>query len=144
VNTKWRVVIAIVAGLLFLSLIPMQRVVVPAWSVQIVGTDSRPVAGVNVSEVWQDYTLESQSHEETTVTPSDGRVFFPERRISAPPVMRVVGAIRNILSTGVHSSFGPSSWLVVWGGDDLAGSASYIPGQSPPDHVTVEKRRHGP
>lgn len=137
---KVRVAIIVMAGLLLLSLIPLGWVVVPAWSVQIVGTDSRPVMGVNVCEVWQDYTLESQSHEETAVTPSDGRVSFPERRISAPPVMRVVGAVRNILSTGVHSSFGPSSWLVAWDKDGLEGFASYVPRQPLPDRVTVQKR----
>ena len=135
-----RVAIVAATTLLVLSLIPKESLVVPAWSVQVAGIDSRPVEGINVRQVWQDYTLESKSHEEMRVTPSDGRVSFPERRISASRLMRGVGAIRNVLSSGVHASFGPSSLLVIWGKDDLEGNASYVPGQPLPDRVTVQKR----
>lgn len=135
--------IVAVATLLILSLIPRESVVVPAWSVQIVGVDSRPVEGINVRQVWQDYTLESNSHEEMVVAPRDGRVSFPERRISVPRLMLVVGIIRNVLNSGVHSSFGPSSWLIIWGKDDLEGNVSYVPGLPLPDRVTVQKRSYG-
>ena len=128
---------AIIAALLALLLVPIDSVVVPAWSVQIVDTDSRAVEGINVRQVWQHYTLESVSHEEVRVTPSDGRVSFPERRISGTVFMYVVGTVGNF--AGVHSSFGPSSQLVIWGRDELRGRATYLPSRPLPDRVVIEK-----
>jgi hypothetical protein len=127
----------VVVGLLC---IPAGSVVVPAWSVQIVDKESKPVQGINVRQVWQDYSVETKSHEEMIVTPSDGHVFFPERIISTPRIMRVLGPIRNILSAGVHASFGGTSWLIIWGKDGLEGHADYTPGQSLPSHVIVTNK----
>lgn len=132
-----------VAGVLALSFVPVESVVVPAWSVQIVGPDSIPVEGINVRQVWQDYAVETRSHEEMLVTPKDGKVSFPERRISTPYVMRFIGPIKGLLSTGVHASFGKTSWLIIFGKDGLEGLASYTPGERLPSVVSVKKNQYG-
>ena len=132
--------IAVAAVAVVLSCIPAESVVVPAWSVQVVDKDSRPVEGINVRQVWQDYSVESTSHEEMLVTPPDGRVSFPERKISTPRIMRVLGPVKNALATGVHAGFGNSCWLIVWGKDGLEGHAIYTPGQPLPASVTVKPR----
>jgi hypothetical protein len=132
------------AGMLGLSCIPAPSVVVPAWSVQIVDKEAKPVQGISVREVWQDYSVETKSHEEMFVTPKDGRVFFPERRIWTPRIMRVLGPIRNVLSFGVHASFGRTAYLIIWGKGGLEGSTDYTPGKPLPDRVTVSYKPYVP
>jgi len=122
-------------------LFPTESLVVPAWSVKVVDMEGSPVEGINVRQVWQDYSVEDKSHEELVVTGKDGRVSFPERNVSASTLKRILGPVGNVLSTGVHASFGPSSWLIVWGKDELEGGEIYLPGKPLPERITVKRRQ---
>lgn len=134
--------VSLAVGVILLAalLIPTESVVVPIWSVVVIDTNGKPIEGINVRQVWQDYSVESRSHEEVIVTGKDGKASFPERKVSASTLARILGPVRNVLSTGVHASFGPSSWLVVWGKDDLEGGERYLVGKPLPERVTVKKR----
>lgn len=135
-NSK-RVVLLIgvtLAGLLFF---PTQIIVVPPWTVEVVDETGKPVEGIRVRQVWKHYSIESDSHEETTVTGKDGKVSFPERRIRATAITRILGPVSNVLLAGVHASFGPSSWIIVFGKDGLEGFEKYIPGEPLPSRIVV-------
>ncbi len=131
------------AGVILLAalLVPIESIVVPAWSVVVADANGNAIEGINVRQVWQDYSVESRSHEEVIVTGKDGKASFPERKVSASTFARILGPVGNVLSTGVHASFGPSSWLVVWGKGDLEGGEIYLVGKPLPERVTVKKRR---
>jgi hypothetical protein len=135
-----KVFLAVGLILLAVLLIPTESLVVPTWSVVVTDTKGKPIEGINVRQVWQDYSVESRSHEEVIVTGKDGIASFPERKVSASPLTRILEPVSNTLSTGVHASFGPSSWLVVWGKEGLEGGEAYLVGKPLPERVTVKKR----
>ncbi len=71
------------------------------------------MAGVTVREVWQDYTVESQSHEEDRTTDAKGNIIFEKRTARFPLIRRAYGVAWNVVSTGAHASFGPHASLVI-------------------------------
>ncbi len=88
------------------TLWPFETVVVPAWTVSVVDREGRPVPDIAVNYSWQHYSLERESHNERTRTDGAGKVSFPERRIRANMLMRVVGPMLNVVSLGVHLALG--------------------------------------
>ena len=95
--------------------------------------------GVFVRQVWQDYSVESSSHEQDTYTDENGYVSFPERTVRAPLLFRVLGVILNTASLGVHASYGPSAYVLAYGeivnGKRLEGSAHYEEGEPLPKQI---------
>jgi hypothetical protein len=71
-------VIAVVAAILFF---PSRRTVAPEWTICTLDPDRHPLANVTVREVWQEYSLENEGHEEDRLTDSGGRVQFPRRNL---------------------------------------------------------------
>ncbi len=66
----------------------------------------------------------------------------PRRTIRASLFMRVFGPVRNILHTGIHSSFGPSAYLIVLTDfEHSTENADYTPGK--PLAQTIVVRRIG-
>lgn len=63
---------ALVAGLL----ISPSTLSAPAWDVWVADKNGHPVAGINVREVYQNYSAEVEDHEQTEVTDSSGHVYF--------------------------------------------------------------------
>jgi hypothetical protein len=134
--------VSLAVGVILLAalLISTESLVVPTWSVEVIDINGKPIEGINVRQVWQDYSVELQSHEEVIVTGKNGKASFPERKVAASTLARILGPIGNVLNTGVHASFGPSSWLIVWGKDDLEGGEIYLVGKPLPERVTVKRR----
>ena len=88
--------------------------VAPEWTVQVVDETGRPVQGARVVEKWQHYTYETQGHEESFVTPNNGFVTFPARRITLlEKASRLIVPVDN-LHQGVHASFGPRAGIYAW------------------------------
>jgi len=87
-------------------LCPFRSTVVPEQKVLVVTEGWRPIPGVRVRQIWQNYSVEVVGHEEDIPTDENGRVSFPRRTVRANLLWRVVRPILNILSQGVHASFG--------------------------------------
>ena len=90
---------------------------------------------------WQDYSVESDSHQQDIYSDENGYVSFPERTVKASRLSRFVGATLNLLSQGVHASFGASSHIAAYGdiveGRRLEGFASYEEGNSLPKRLEM-------
>src|SRR2546421_7309088 len=87
-------------------LYPFQSTVVPEQHVLVVTEDWRPIPGVRVRQIWKNYSIEAVGHEEDIATDENGHVFFPRRTVRANILWRAVRPILNILTQGVHASFG--------------------------------------
>ena len=72
----------IAAVILVVGLVPVRQTVAPEWTVTTLDAARRPLTGVTVREVWQQYSLENSSHEEDRLTDNNGKV-----RVSSPHVV---------------------------------------------------------
>jgi hypothetical protein len=61
---------ATAAVLLVVAFFPVPCGVAPDWTVTTLDASHRPLSGITVREVWQQYSLESISHEEDLLTDS--------------------------------------------------------------------------
>ncbi len=95
------------------ALLPYPTTVVPEWSIRVVDGNGAPVVGGTVRETWRDYSLEGDGHEEELLTNRAGYVVFPERKIWAPPLFRVLFTSCAAVSTLAHGSMGPHASLMV-------------------------------
>jgi hypothetical protein len=89
-----------------LFIYPFKNGEVPEQHVLVVTEDWRPVEGALVRQSWKNYSVESQGHEEDFRTDDHGRVTLPKRTIRASILSRLLRPIWNVLTQGVHSSFG--------------------------------------
>ena len=131
---------AIAIILLLLLLYPLETIVAPSWEVTVVAADEHPMAGVFVRETWQNYSLESESHEEDLYTNADGKVVFSRRTIRSSTIWRILGPVRSAFATGIHASFGPSASIIAMGGG-LEGWADCAPCQTNAMHSRIVMRR---
>jgi hypothetical protein len=111
----WRTKVLVSGGvaIAILALYPRQETVAPDWHINVTDDSGRPLAGIKITEVWQDYTVERNSHEDSHVTDADGHLVFTRHAMRVPAIWRIFGAARNIVSEGAHASFGPLAYLVV-------------------------------
>jgi hypothetical protein len=120
-------------------LYPYQSTVCPAWKIQVVDEAGNPLKDAFVRQHWQDYSVESDGHEQDAYTDENGYVSFPERTIRASLLSRGIGAISNTLSEGIHASYGPDAFIAAYGevvnGKRLEGSATYEEGKPLPEKV---------
>ena len=100
---------------LAIAFIPLPQQVAPAWTVTTMNKARKPLQGVTVRENWQQYSLETSSHEEDRLTDSKGEVHFPRRTQWSTFIGRFAGCIRQFAQTGVHTSCGADSHLVAFG-----------------------------
>jgi hypothetical protein len=112
---------------------PAESVTVPTWTVEFVDLKDRFLADIPVRQFWRDYSAETSDNSETRNADADGRVTFPERRIRNAHILRVLIPELNVLSTGVHASFGKSAQVVPMCAMMPTGNNSSIySGASPP------------
>ncbi|MFL6283455.1 MAG: hypothetical protein ACJ74Q_09980 [Pyrinomonadaceae bacterium] len=120
-----------------------EYVIVPAWRIQIVDEAGNPVKGAFVRQVWQDYDVEREGHEQDAGSNNDGYVSFPKRIIRTSPEERAKGRARNIQRLGVHASFGVHAYVLVWGEivgcQRLEGDADYKEGKPLPSQLKMRK-----
>jgi hypothetical protein len=77
----------------------------PTWDVWVVDQAGQPLSGVSVTEDYQDYSCESESHVETLITDVQGHVQFQPKQLSRNPV-RCLKESASAAAAGVHASFG--------------------------------------
>jgi hypothetical protein len=111
-----------VALLCIVIIVPLPHLVCPDWEVSVVDQDGNPLKGMTVRLSYQDYSLESVSHDEDRVTDSRGHVSFVAKTTTASVGSRALGALRSAIRTGVHASFGRHAWVFAFG-NGLEGSA---------------------
>jgi hypothetical protein len=109
-------IVCVAAGLVLASgLIPVPQIVAPDWTITTLDAARRPLTGITVRQVWQQYSLEGSSHEEDRLTDGRGEVHFPRRTEWTSIAGRLFGCARQISGAGVHASCGPHSYLVAFG-----------------------------
>jgi hypothetical protein len=122
------------SGLILVAIVallyPIETTVCPAWTIQIVDSEGNPLENAFVRQHWQNFSIELSGHEQDAETDENGFVSFPERTITAPLWMRVLGIIRSTVSGGlIHSSYGPRVSLAAYGdivgGKRLEGTVFY-------------------
>ncbi len=109
------IIVAVAAVILVAAFIPLPQTVAPAWTITTLDAARRPLTGVTVREVWQQYSLDDSSHEEDRFTDANGKVQFPRRMYWTSFGGRFLGCVRQVGSGGVHASCGPHSYLVAFG-----------------------------
>jgi hypothetical protein len=114
-------------------------VVVPAWKVQVVNQDDKPMPGVLVRQVWQDYDVEEEGHEQDKRSDENGYVSFPERVIHTTPEARAMGRAKNTRKLGVHASFGPSAFVMAFN-DELEGWVDYEVSKPLPTRIVMRPK----
>lgn len=138
-KVKWLIPIAILIGLFFIPLFPVN--VVPEWTLRLVDESGQPVPNARVDQSWKDYSLEffrSRHFDESLSSNADGIVTFPVRNIRVSAFQIVAAKIRGVLLImDPHASYGADSHLYCRG--SLRCDASYRPGEELPKVVVVKK-----
>src|SRR5712692_2488693 len=114
----------IAAAALLALAYPREVTVAPDWSVTVVREDGTPLAQLPIREVWEHYSLESESHEQDLATDFYGKVHFPRRTIRASYIYRFFGCAEKFIMTGVHASCGPVAYLIPLIGTNLGETRS--------------------
>jgi hypothetical protein len=109
-------IVCVAAAIVLASVfIPVPQIVAPDWTITTLDAARKPLRGITVREVWQQYSLEDSSHEEDRLTDIRGEAHFPRRTEWTSVAGRLFGCARQISGTGVHASCGPHSYLVAFG-----------------------------
>lgn len=133
--------ISVLVLILVVLFFPFQTTTVPAWSFRVVDDSELPVAGINVTEHWQHYLIESEGHEELKVTAPDGSVSFPERTVRASLVWRLARTLRSLGRTGVERRRNAHASVVIWGSRNH-GLTTYVRNDDEelPEKIVVRKQ----
>lgn len=136
-NISWWWRFSILGGLLLSALVPVTTLAAPDWSACVVDESHKPVSGVLIRESYQNYSAESEGHEEDRYADANGCVHFASKVTRASLLSRVVEIVRSATG-GVHSSFGPYAYVTAFQGnaysDDVRGGYEYA-WQGTPRHV---------
>lgn len=95
-------------------LVPIPRLRCPDWDVWVVDDDGNAIEGMNVHLDYQDYWIESSSHEKAQITDASGHVRFSAVRTPSSAAAYIFGTVRSFGETGVHASFGRHAFLVAF------------------------------
>jgi hypothetical protein len=115
-------VTAVVATLL---VIPIPYLACPQWTVTVTDDGGRPLSGMLVRLDYENYSVESASHEVDLYTGENGQVTFPPQRRSASLLRRCWFTALSAAAF-VHASFGPSAYVNVFGMDGSAVSDGFV------------------
>jgi hypothetical protein len=138
-------ILALLGAIAVLLLYPFETTVVPEWKARIVDESGNPMRMTGVREVWKHYTIESNSHEEESITDIDGYVTFPRRTVRGSLLVRIGKPILNLFN--VRASFGPRAYLVILHGPSVPDSFvaindTYIAGQPLPTQIILKRMPH--
>ena len=132
-------VIASVAALGMLSLIPFETTVVPEWRLRVVDERGRPCGNMQVNQGWQDYSVDISggNNGERKFTNSDGYVTFQRQGIRASLTRRIVNSTIAHALVLAHGSVGISGYVFASGMKN-GPWLNYTPGNPPPDTIIVD------
>ncbi len=117
---KLFLLISLIALVIFLVW-PSTTAQSPLWEVWVVNEAGKPLQGITITLIYQNYSAESEGHSEQKQTDASGYAVFLPRSLKAPRFRRVIATIKSA-GAGVHASFGPHAHVVV-NGDGLTGDA---------------------
>jgi len=90
--------------------VPFETQIIPRWNIQVLKKDGTPQRQIRIRQFWEDYSLETEEHEETRFTDERGLVVFPARYVRASLWQRGNAFFTDKLkryiresSSGVHS-----------------------------------------
>jgi hypothetical protein len=108
-----RKVAALIVAIIVL-LWPIRYLASPQWDVVTVNRDGSTYGGVNVRLVYVNYSVETNSHEVTLRSDSNGHVFFPAIYDSASLLARGF-YMASAATDGIHASFGRHAHVFAFG-----------------------------
>lgn len=119
---KKKILIVVLCILVGLAIYPFESTVVPAWRVKVIDPNGAPCENMPVTEMWGHYSLFllGNNQSEDLVTNRDGIVEFPERRVRAIGIRRLVMPLVTKLLTIAHGSTGVSGAVSTSGLKDVA------------------------
>jgi hypothetical protein len=137
---KRKIALFVLPMILFAASLPItiESTVVPAWSIQVTDQQGNPIQGALVRQIWQNYSIEDQGHEQDLRSDNNGQVSFPRRTIRASIFTRTIHPILNALQQGVHASFGVDASIGAFA-DDRDGWVYYHPHEPLPEQVVLHK-----
>jgi hypothetical protein len=108
--------ILLILALVFVtSLFPFSTTLVPEWKLRVVDETGAPYVGKGVREFCDSYTLNISPCQEAgdlmRVTDNDGYVVFPERRIRASLLSRIVRTILSLVTLLPHGAIGSQVYV---------------------------------
>lgn len=137
---KKKILIVALCILIGVAIYPFESMVVPTWRVKVIDTNGAPCESMAVTEMWGHYSLflrgDFQSADD--LTDREGIVEFPERRVRAIGIRRVVMPVVTRALTIAHGSTGPDGAVSTSGLKDVAW-LSYKENAPLPDTARVEK-----
>ena len=136
-DTPWLWRSLFVCIVLLLALLPIKTVAAPDWSACVVDETSRPLPGILIRESYQNYSVESEGHEEDQYSGANGCAHFSLKLTSASLFKRLIAFARSSMA-GVHASFGPYDYVTAFDGgargDDVRNGFDYA-WKGSPRHV---------
>jgi hypothetical protein len=79
-----------------------------------VDENGHPLQGMTVRLFWQNYSAETEGHEQNLETDQNGYVVFPARTLRASVMRRVFMTLRESLAIA-HASYGPHAHVFTFG-----------------------------
>ena len=137
---KKKVLIVALCVLIGAAIYPFESSVVPAWRVRVIDTEGVACENMPVTEMWGHYSLflDGDFQSADDVTNPEGVVEFPERRVRAIGMRRVIMPIVTKVLTIAHGSTGVDGAVSTSGLKDVAW-LSYKGNEPLPDIAKVEK-----
>ncbi|MGH9906819.1 MAG: hypothetical protein ACRD8U_14705 [Pyrinomonadaceae bacterium] len=138
-SPRVQVAFAVVPALCLVTLFfPFKTTIVPEWRLRVVDQAGAPVPGINVTEHWQHFLLESVGHEELRQTGIDGTVSFSGRTIRASLLRRLLATLSSLATEGFRAKRRPGASVVIWGSKDHATTVeTYDDEQAPLSEIVV-------
>ena len=96
------------------GLYPVSYSVCPTWNVTVLDETGTPLAGMTVRRSCNDYSA-GIHREEDRRTDQHGRASFHAQRVRVPTLIRWAGNVSNVVTQGVHASFGCYSYVFAFG-----------------------------
>jgi hypothetical protein len=101
------VLVSIIAVLLFL---PIHTILVPEWKIRVIDERGNPYRGKMVRQSCSNYILGihpcEESGDATQYTDDNGYVIFPERKITASLLSRLVRTVFHFIVQNIHGGWG--------------------------------------
>ena len=144
IRKRWFLTIVVLC-LLGVSLLPFDTIFVPEWTIRVVDENGAPYKGLYVAQYCTNYILNIHPCEgaadASKATDGDGYVTFPERKIRASLLYRIVRPVLSYILSFVHGGSGVHGDLVSTGPQGYA-DLKYTPGESLPKEFVIPSGEH--
>jgi hypothetical protein len=128
---------AVLTLVVMLGLYPVSYSVCPTWNVTVLDESGKPLASMTVRRSCNDYSAGIHS-EEDRKTDQRGKASFGARRVRVSRLIRWAGNVFNVVTQGVHASFGCYSYVFAFGrglqGSPVRGGYEEV-WQGSPEHM---------